>query len=256
MIDLHSHILYGFDDGARSLEDSLELARVAASGGTTVIAATPHSPGSTACRVYDPALVRERASELNAALKAQNLAVEVVAGTEIIFDGAIVERLRRGVLLPYGQSRAILLEPTFSSFPVAFDNILFSIQAAGYRVVLAHPERVADVQNNPNVLIPLIERGVLMQLTAEALTGEQGERMRRIAEALVSHQMIHVIASDTHGPTFRPPRLGPARARAAALLGDAADTLVRAIPQAILEDRPIIPATPRPVDRRFPRRGW
>jgi protein-tyrosine phosphatase len=83
MIDLHSHILYDMDDGPLTLAESLAVAQLAANGGTRVIAATPHSPGSTGCRHYDPALIRARVDELNAALAAEQIALEIVTGTEI-----------------------------------------------------------------------------------------------------------------------------------------------------------------------------
>jgi protein-tyrosine phosphatase len=255
MIDLHSHILYGFDDGAVTLEDALAIGRMAASNGTRVIAATPHSPASTGCRHYDPALIRERIAALNTALEAEGVALRVVAGTEICYDGDLVEQLKRGALLPYGASHTILLELPHDPLPPLLDRALFALQVAGYRVVLAHPERIAAVQRDPNVLLPLIERGVLMQLTAEALTGGQGERLRATSETLLTHGMAHLLASDAHGiPPRRPPLLAAARARATALLGPAADALVTTTPAAILHDMPLRLPPPRPVERA--RRRW
>lgn len=253
MIDLHSHIVYGLDDGARTLDESLALGRMAAAGGTRVIAATPHGPGSVASRIYQHELITERAAEIEGMLQAEGVDLRVVPGTEISFDSRVVDALRHGLLIPYAGTRTVLLEPTYG-FPASFETVVFAIQALGYRVLLAHPERVADVQDNPNKLIPLIERGVLMQLTAEALVGQQGERMKRLAESLISHAMIHVLASDSHRPNLRSPLLGPARARATALVGEEhADALVNATPAAILADAPVHIATPKPITHRFPR---
>lgn len=252
MFDLHSHILYDLDDGAQTLDEALAMGRMAAADGVRLIAATPHSPPSLGSRHYDSAIIRERVASLNTALSAEQIAIEVVAGTEICYDGNILERLQRGALLPYGASRAILLELPYESFPPALTELLFNLQVAGYRVVLAHPERIADVQHDPNRLLPLIERGVLMQLTAGALLGEQGERLRQTAETLLIHGMIHILASDAHGlPPRRPPLLGAARARAAALVGEAlADTLVDTIPAAVLAGhQPRLPP-PRPIERQ------
>lgn len=249
MIDLHSHILYDMDDGALTIHESLAMAQLAAEDGVRVIAATPHSPGSVACRAYSPALIAERVAALNSALVGEGLPVEVVAGTEIAYDAGIVERLRRGDLVPYGQSRAILLELAHNRLPPSFENAVFALQVAGYRVVLAHPERIVEVQQDPNRLLPLAERGVLMQITAEALTGRQGELIRTTAETLLTHGMAHLIASDTHGvPPRRSPRLAAARERAAALVGQAtADALVTTAPAAILHDQPLRLPPPRRV---------
>jgi protein-tyrosine phosphatase len=255
MIDLHAHILYDIDDGPLTLAESLAVAQLAASGGTRVIAATPHSPGSTGCRHYDPALIRARVDELNAALAAEQLALEVVTGTEICYDSSIVEQLKRGELLTYGRGRAILLELSHNTIPPTFENALFNLQIAGYRVVLAHPERIVEVQRDPNRLLPLIERGALMQITAAALAGEQGERLRVTTETLLKHGMAHILASDTHGvPPRRSPLLAGAHDRAAALIGQAAATaLVASTPAALLHGQPLKIAPPRPVAQHH---GW
>jgi protein-tyrosine phosphatase len=253
MIDLHSHILPGLDDGAATLEQSLALCRMAAADGTRTLAATPHSPASTASRHYDPALIREQVAALNTTLTAEGVDLEVIAGTEICYDDDLAGQLRRGALLPYGASHAVLLELPHTALPAMLDQMLFALQAAGYRVVLAHPERIAAVQHDPNVLLPLIERGGLIQLTAEALTGGQGQRLRAAAETLLTHGMAHLLASDAHGlPPRRPPILSAARDRAAALIGPDATALVTTTPAAILHDAPLHLAPPRPVARA----GW
>lgn len=249
MIDLHSHILYDIDDGARTLDEALAMAELAARDGIRVIAATPHTPGSSACRSYEPGLIRERVAELNARLVAAQLPLEVVPGSEIFYTPSIVERLQRGQLLPYGTSHTILLELVSAEIPSAFENTLFNLQVAGYRVVLAHPERITQVQRNPNRLVPLIERGVLMQLTAEALLGGQGDRLRAAAETLLTHGMAHLLASDAHGtPPRRTPLLKAARDRAAALIGPAAaEALVATTPAALLANQPLRLPPARPV---------
>jgi protein-tyrosine phosphatase len=249
MIDLHSHILYDLDDGARTLDEALAMGRIAAGDGIRVLAATPHSPGSTACRLYDPMIIHQRLHTLNTALVAEGVQLEVVAGTEIAYDGDILDRLKRGALLPYGRSRAILLELPYGAIPPLLDTALFNLQIAGYRIVLAHPERIADVQHDPNRLLPLIERGVLMQLTAEALTGGQGTRMQTISETLLTHGMVHLLASDAHGlPPRRPPLLTAAHARAAELIGAAAaNQLLTTTPAAILHDQPLRLPPAQPV---------
>jgi protein-tyrosine phosphatase len=257
MIDLHSHILPDLDDGAATLAEALALGRMAAADGISTIAATPHSPASIASRHYNATLIRERVAALNAALAAEAIGLTVIAGTEICYDGNLVERLRDGALLPYGTSRAVLLELPHDTLPPAIDQALFALQVAGYRVVLAHPERIAAVQRDPNVLLPLIERGALMQLTAEALTGQQGPRLRAAAETLLTHSMAHVLASDAHGlPPRRPPLLSAARDRAIALLGPAAAALVTTIPAAILQGAPLRLDAPRPVARARWRLWW
>jgi protein-tyrosine phosphatase len=255
MIDMHSHILYDIDDGARTLDEAVAMGRLAASDGIRIIAATPHSPSSPAGGRYDVALIRERLALLNVALRAEQVPVEIVGGTEICYAADLAAHLERGMLLPYSTSRSILLELPDDSLPPALEALLFSVQLAGYRVVLAHPERIRDIQQRPNQLRLLIERGVLMQLTAEALLGAQGERLRQTAETLLTHGMIHLIASDAHGlPPRRPPLLARAHARAAELVGiDVADCLVTTTPAALLTNASVQLFTPEPIVRR---RRW
>ncbi len=253
MIDLHSHILHDFDDGARTLEAAIEMARAAVAMGVRVMAATPHGRNSTNVDYsrYSVALLTERLTELRAALAEQEINLELVPGTEIYGEPGVVERLRAGELLPYGASRAVLVEFPLSSPAEVVEQIVFALQVAGYRVIYAHPERMRYVQHDPNALVPLIERGALMQLTGDALLGIQGPAMCHLAETLVIHRLVQIIGSDAHGPHFgRMPNLGAACARAAELIGDAeADAMTRAIPAMILSDGPISPPSPIPVRR-------
>lgn len=249
MIDLHTHILYDLDDGALTLEESLEMARIAVADGIRTVAATPHSPASIASRHYSPNLIVQRLDQLCAALQSEGIDLTVVAGTEIAYDGGIVEQLRRGDLLTYGSSRAILLELSSNRMPPTLENALFNLQVAGYRIVLAHPERIVEVQQDPNLLIPLVERGVCMQITAIALLGGQGRQLQQVCETLLTHQMVHILASDTHGPSSqRPPTLNAAREYAATLVGPAqAESLVTTMPLALLNNQPLQLPQPKNV---------
>jgi protein-tyrosine phosphatase len=251
MIDLHSHILPNFDDGARNLADALLIAEFAIEDGITTMAATPHGLSDFNPR-YSVQLLRERLAELQAALTAADLALNVIPGTELFCNDALPAQLAAGEQLCYGDSHTVLLEFPSSTVRLTIERMLFALQSAGYRVLIAHPERLRIVQDDPNVLIPLIERGALMQLTANALTGNQGGSLQRTAETLVRHQMIHVIASDTHGPHLRRmPGLSKAARRAAGLLGEvAAIRLTQATPLALLNDAPLKLPPPIPFQRR------
>jgi protein-tyrosine phosphatase len=257
LIDLHTHILHDLDDGARTLEDALEMARAAVAEGVRVMAATPHGSSSNSWNQsrYSVPLLRERLAELRAALAEAGLALEVVPGTELYGEPGVVERLRAGELLAYEGVRALLLEFPLNIARGAAEQLIFALQLEGYRVVVAHPERYRFVQDDPNVLLPLVERGALMQLTGDALLGRQGERLRHLAEQLLAHGLIQLIASDAHGPHFdRLPNLGAARARAAELVGPAAaQALTETVPAAILRGAPLLPPSPTPIRKRFGR---
>ena len=255
MIDLHSHILHELDDGARSLEAAVEMARTAVADGVTVMAATPHGSSSANAGVtrYSTRLLQARLHELRTALAEAAIPLELVLGTEIYGEPGVVERLRAGELLGYAGARAVLLEFPLAIAPTVAVRILFAIQLAGYRVVVAHPERYRFVQDDPSSLVPLVDRGALKQLTADALLGNQGEKLRPLAELLLAHGLIQLLATDAHGPHFnRLPNLGAARARAATLLSaEAADSLTRLVPAAVLSGEELPPPDPRPVRKRF-----
>jgi protein-tyrosine phosphatase len=247
MIDLHCHILHDIDDGPETLEASLGMARMAVEDGITIVAATPHGRSSSSVsRRYSVDRLHTRLNELRSALAQERLPLKLIAGTEIFFEGDLPERLKAGELLTYGTSQTVLIEFPGNILPAALEQGIFAVQLAGYRVLVAHPERIKAVQKDPNVLIPLIERGALMQLTADALLGSQGDKMQQLCETLLTHGMAHVLASDAHGPHVqRLLQLSSAHQRATELLGKkAADTLVRQTPAALLVDR--MPELPEP----------
>ncbi|MFV9502976.1 MAG: tyrosine-protein phosphatase [Oscillochloridaceae bacterium umkhey_bin13] len=257
MIDLHSHILHEIDDGSRSLAEAVELARAAVSEGVRIMAATPHGKSSLGGHNYSVETLRERMLALRAALAEANIPLKLVAGTEIMAEPGALERLQAGELSGYIGSKAVLIEFPLAVARTSAEQLIFTFQLAGRRVVLAHPERYQFVRDDPNTLIPLIERGVLMQLTGDALLGRQGERMRQSAEQLLSHGLIQILASDSHGPHYgRMPNLGAARKRAAELVGETtAALLTEQIPAAVLSDGPIEPPEPQPIQPRR-RRFW
>lgn len=249
MYDLHCHILPGVDDGPADWNAALNLARVLVSEGVTCVAATPHGPGSVQSRQYAPALLQELIVQLREHLQRAQISLQVVLGTEIAYDVGISERLRNGDVLPYGSTRMILLEPPSLLILEQFERAIFDIQLAGYRVVLAHPERTRIFQDTPNLLIPLIERGVLMQITAASLVGLHGERLKQLATQLVCHGMAQIIASDAHSAAGnRAPAMQAALVYATTLIGEpAARSLVYTNPQLVLNDAPLTAFNPRPV---------
>jgi protein-tyrosine phosphatase len=254
MIDLHSHILHELDDGARSLEDALVIARLAVEDGVRTMAATPHGRSTVNISSrYSVVLLHERLEALRAALTAEKIPLEVVAGTEIYAEPGALERLQAGELLTYGASRAVLIEFPLAISAEAAGQFIFAFQLAGYRVVVAHPERYRFAQHDPNALIPLIERGALMQLTADALLGIQGGRMRRMAESMLRHGLVQILATDTHGPHLRRmPNMAAARDLISEMVDAVtAEALAQSNPAAVLADQPVSPPAPEPLRRWF-----
>lgn len=242
MIDLHSHVLPGLDDGAANLDEALAICEAAAADGIEVIAATPH------VRRHDYATSPTQMEEALSALLAARPPVEVVRGGEL--DLAELERpadeLTRFGL---GGTRFLLVETPYVGWPLDLADRLFRVRLRGFHVILAHPERNPDVQERPRLLGPLVENGVLVQLTAASVDGRLGKAPGRCARTLVDEHLAHIVASDAHTPDVRAVGLSAAVAE----LGDPALArwLTEEVPRAVLADA----ETPtRPGSR--PRRRW
>jgi protein-tyrosine phosphatase len=238
MIDLHSHVLPGLDDGARTPEDSLAIARAAASAGVTSIAATPHlradHPG------VRPAEIAGRCTTLQRLLDAEGVPLEVVPAGELDIhwaQGASDDDLR---LASYGQrGEWLLVETPYGTISELFEELLFKLSARGFRTLLAHPERNPSFQRRPERLRVLVERGALVQVTAHALvTAERRAPDRRLAETLVRGSLVHVIASDVHRASGRRTAgLDEASGAADAIVPGAGAYMTQDAPAAILAGR-------------------
>ncbi len=242
MIDLHSHILRGIDDGARTLEDSLEIARAAVSGGITLIAGTPHVRDDWPT---DAGVMEYRVSELRAELEQAGIPLDVRGGGEIAMEWLArlpVEELRRFGL--GGNPRYLLVETPYYGWPLGLADALFSLRASGITPVLAHPERNAEVQLQPESLAPFVQWGVLVQVTAASVDGRIGRRAQECGLTLVERGLAHLLASDAHHASVR--AVGMAEAAEAVGGGALAAWLTREVPAAIVGDSQI---PPRPEGR-------
>jgi protein-tyrosine phosphatase len=246
MIDLHSHILRGIDDGARSLEDSLEIARAAVADGITVIAGTPHVRDDWPT---DAGVMEYRVAELNDELGRAGIPLEVRRGGEIAVEwlGRLtIDELRRFGL--GGNPRYLLVETPYYGWPLGLADSLFWLRAQGITPVLAHPERNAEVQAHPDRLAQLVEGGVLVQVTAASLDGRVGKRPQECARRLIEAEMVHLLASDAHHASIREVGLSSAVKSVGNELGE---WLTYDLPAAILSDRPL-PARPERGGRTGP----
>jgi protein-tyrosine phosphatase len=243
VIDLHSHILPGVDDGPRTLEGSLELARAAAADGTRTILATPHVNDDPR---IGPELVAERLELLRPALAEAGIPLEVLPGGEIAIwrlvdlDDAALRALSLGGG-PY-----LLVESPFSPVVGDFEPMVLDLHARGHRVLLAHPERCPAFQRDLARLERLADAGVLIQLTAGSMVGAFGSTVRRFTSSLLRDGLAHVIASDAHDAVKRPPGLSAGFAaleRELPGIGEQQPWLTEVVPRAILDGTPL-PARP------------
>jgi protein-tyrosine phosphatase len=237
LIDLHSHILPGVDDGAIDLEQALSIARMARDDGIEVMACTPHfMPG-----LYDnqAADIRVRVAELNQCLIEENIDLALVVGGDAHVRPDFIDCLRKNEILRLHDSRYVLFEPSHVTMPPRLEDLLFNVLMAGYVPILTHPERFRWIEGNYDVFQRLVESGVWMQITAGSLTGRFGKRPHYWAEKMLSEGLVHILATDAHNSTSRPPLMREAFEVAVQQVGiDEARNLVLTRPQAVLEDAP------------------
>lgn len=235
MIDLHSHILPGLDDGAQSLDVSIDMARMWVEDGVTTVACTPHIlPGLYANT--GPAII-EAVAELQLALAFKEIDLKLVAGADNHIAGDFVAGLKSGKLLSLAGSRYVLVEPPHHVCPPRLDQFFFDITVAGYVPVLTHPERLTWIENQYDKVVELARKGIWMQLTSGSLTGQFGRRPKYWAERLLDDGLATILASDAHNTEARRPDLKQGFEIAARRIGDvAALHLVKTRPLGIVEN--------------------
>ena len=231
MIDLHSHVLPGVDDGARSEDIAAEMCRMALQDGVTHLVASPHCNFAYS---YDREQHQLRLERLQALVPG----IELVLGCDFHFS---YENIQDALAHPgrynIGRSRALLVEFSDFNIPPNVIEIFHQLQEAGYRLVITHPERNAILLRHPERLRDMVHSGAFVQITANSLTGFWGKPAQRYSEALLKEAMVHVIASDAHDLKRRTPILSDARKAASCVLGDSgAQLLVEENPKALLLD--------------------
>ncbi len=205
MVDIHSHVLWGMDDGAPTIEVSLEMLRQAAASGTTDIVATPHSNGEFE---YQPALIDQRIAELT---KLTGGVPRLHRGCDLhlSFDN-ISEAIENPSKFAICGGRYVLVECSDLHISGSMDKVLDRLMGVDLVPIVTHPERNPILQKELNRLDAWVDLGCLVQVTALSVLGGFGKRAETTAHALLAKGEVHVIASDAHDPVHRHPRLDEA----------------------------------------------
>lgn len=209
MIDIHSHILPGLDDGAPDLKTALKMAKMAEKDGITGMIATPHSyDGNYNCSREE---ILEACDKFNHELKKESFTLKVYPGAEIRLIPELLEMYKRDELLTIGNlGKAILLELPERFIPEAIIRFVNKLGENGLQVILAHPERNSTIQNNYQVLDELIYAGATVQITAGSLTGKFGRPTKLFTEQLLKGQKVQHLATDSHALRGRAPIMSKA----------------------------------------------
>ena len=239
MFDLHSHILPGLDDGAKTIEESMKMLRAAAGDGIKGMAATPHGKDVREAGVLG--LVSEYVETLNRLSQEERLDIKIYVGMENHLTLDLPELVASGEGFPINGGPYILVELPFDSLPGYTDDVLTRLQEQGLTPLIAHPERQADIMKDPSIMGDLAGRGMLGQVTSTCILGRFGTEVRDTAEILLRKGWVHVISTDCHRPTGpRAPVMAQAVVEAGKIVGlQRARVMAADVPRSILMVRPM-----------------
>ncbi|MFC0272294.1 tyrosine-protein phosphatase [Metabacillus herbersteinensis] len=248
MIDIHSHILPGVDDGAQRLVDSIDMAKMAVEEGITKIIATPHHQNGK--YTNKKADIIERVVELNHQLQKENIALEVLPGQETRIYGEILQDLEKDDILPLNHSNYLFVELPSGHVPRYTEQLLYDIQLKGLTPIIVHPERNAEVMENSDILFNLVNKGALTQVTAGSLTGHFGKKIQKFSMQLVEAQLTHFVASDVHNVSSRAFRLRDSYAKLQAEFGGQAVYYFQENAELVVQGLTVYRETPGRVKRK------
>jgi protein-tyrosine phosphatase len=194
-IDIHSHLLPGIDDGAKTLEDSLRLTNALQGFGTSQIITTPHIIQYFWENTSDIIKATEEVTSIE--LKKNNNPIPFRAAAEYMMDDYFVKLFQSGTLLTL-KDNYVLVEMSYLNAPIQLYSILFDLQVAGYIPVLAHPERYTFYHHNFDEYTKLINAGCLLQLNLLSVVGYYGDGITEIAKKLLKNGMYSFVGSDAH----------------------------------------------------------
>ncbi len=276
MIDIHNHILYGLDDGAKTLEESIEMCQISFDDGVGIIVATPHTLNS----VYENSrsTILTKVQELNTMIDREFLYIpphslqphmglatgqpnnpgtrlddstnhvnlKIIPGADVHFSEKVLSQLYQDEIMTIADGgKFLLLEFPSQGIPFQAETILFELMVRGITPIITHPERNLEIARSPKRYSNMVQRGCLGQISAASLTGGFGREARQAAEKLLGRNLAHFIASDGHSANGRPPVLSSAVQAAAKIVGEEeARKMVTEYPRAIIEGRR--PEVPEP----------
>lgn len=232
MIDLHCHILPGIDDGPVHIEESIEMAEIASHDGITHIVATPHIKN-----ILLPCKNIQKAVEtLNTRLAEKDIPMQILQGADV--SAMLDISFLKGYTI--NNTKYILVEFPHTYLPRNAKDILFRMMIGGYHPIITHPERNLSILANPGLLFELLDTGLLVQVTADSLTGYFGVDIQECAFYLMKKGIVSFIASDAHSSHQRRPILSEGLKIAEKIIGrERAFNLVMSNPALVLEGNPV-----------------
>ena len=205
MIDFHSHIIHGVDDGAKSLNMSLEMLKIAENEGVEYICATPHF--ITEEFEISRSEYIEKLDKLVTASREESFNIKILSGLEIYMHPNLPKLYKEKKIWGINDSEYLLIELPMGQFPMYTEDVFYELMLLGAKPILAHPERNLKIMKNHDLIINLINQGVMMQINAGSLLGDYGKEIKKTAQEFLKSNMIHILVSDGHNIKSRKTKL-------------------------------------------------
>jgi protein-tyrosine phosphatase len=232
-VDIHCHILAGIDDGARDIEESMQMAELARKDGITHIIATPHVRDG----VYDNTRKSIERAFINTAWSVHRI-IEILPGSEVMITLDILDRVFSGEALTLNGSEYLLLELPFYALPPVLGDFMFNMRMHGVIPVVAHPERYPLLWGNFSAMSSWKDSGALLQITAQSITGGFGRHFRKMSHQMIKKGLADFVATDAHNAKQRAPVLSDSYREVRREFGHAvADRLFIENPHRVLDSR-------------------
>lgn len=253
IIDLHSHLIPNVDDGAQTIEQSLELAQQAVSEGVEHMVLTPHHRnGAYLNRKKD---VIRYVKDLQLQYDQAGVNLKVYPSQEIRLTEYFLDDLYNGDLLSLDVAgKYYLIEFPSERVPSNTNEVFQELISTGITPVIAHPERNHELVNNLHILYKLIEMGCLSQITTSSYSGYYGEKLIENSRQIIKNNLAHILASDVHHIEHRPMNMETAFNRLTEEFGNEMTQYFKVNARSIFNGDPIHPKSPVEIKKR--RKKW
>lgn len=241
MIDIHCHILPKVDDGAKTLEDALEMARTAHKDGIKTIINTSHF--HTASNYVISKELKAQLEQFNEILKENNIDISVLIGNELYYNADLIYELDKEEFFTLNESRYVLIEFGNNTSFEDIEEAIFELKLRNLIPILAHIERNVDMQHI-NEVHKFINQGALIQINSSFLNLDKKDR--ELIDIMLTHEMVHFIATDAHSPRRRPPKLRESYNYVTSLIGkEKADNIFINNTNKVINDEEVIIISPK-----------
>jgi len=196
MIDIHSHIIPGIDDGSRNMEMTLEMLRNAEKDGTKEIIATPHYLLESGEATINE--IKVLVEKINSIVNKEGIKIKIYSGQEVYFTENIIENYTQGNIGTLNNSRYMLIEFPIQKLDKNIFDVLYELQIRDIVLIIAHPERYKPFIEKPSLINDFIDEGYLFQMNSGSLEGKFGEKSKKIANLFLANNIYNFAGSDAH----------------------------------------------------------